>query len=57
MNNEIKNLLVQIHVAQKSFDSAIELADYESAHIISERLQLLTRQVILCQKQAIDEAK
>jgi len=53
---EIENLKQQVNVAQRSFGSAIEIADYETAHILAELLQLLTRHILLCQKQQIEEA-
>ncbi len=55
MNNKLTNLKAQLHVAHKSFDAAVELADYESANILAQKLELLTKQIILCIKQELQE--
>lgn len=52
---EKQNIIVQLEVAQKSFNLAVELQDFESAHILSSKLQLLTRQLCLLEKQTAEE--
>ena len=55
--NEIEHLLKSVGIEEACFRSSMELQDYETAQGCSERITLLVRQIRLCQKQAIGEAK
>lgn len=57
MNTEIQNLKTQLHLAEKSYLDSVEQEDYETAHLLAEKLQLLTRQIILCKEQEQNEKK
>lgn len=52
---EKQNITLQLKVAQKSFNLAVELQDFESAYVLSSKLQLLTRQLCLLEKQTAEE--
>ncbi len=57
MNTELSGLMVQLHLAEKSYLDSVEAEDYETANILAERLQLITRQIILCKQQEAQENK
>ncbi len=57
MINELSELKAQLSLAQSSLNAAIELRDYETVNILSEKITLISKQIMLCQKQQAEEAK
>jgi len=54
---EIEKLKTRVKIETACLQAAMELADYETAHICADALSILTRQILLCQQQAVQELK